>query len=222
VLIGDPVRLNQILINLVGNAVKFTNPNGQVRIMATNGKTDAGYVKILFKVEDNGIGIPRDKLHEIFQSFTQAESDTTRKYGGTGLGLSIVKQLIELQHGEITVESTIGKGTAFTFYVILKPGNANSETHIKHQKRQIDSSPADNMKILLVEDNIINQQLAYDTLKAWNKKIIIEIANNGKIALDKVETFDFDLILMDIQMPEITPTKKQNINYGNDSARPKK
>jgi len=203
ILIGDPVRLNQILINLLGNAVKFTNPDGNVRLMATTGKTDEGYIKILFKVEDNGIGIPRDKLHEIFQSFTQAESDTTRKYGGTGLGLSIVKQLIELQRGEITVESTIGKGTAFTFYVILKPGNPNSETHVKHQKREIDNSPADNMKILLVEDNIINQQLAFDTLKSWNKKIIIDIANNGKIAVEKVEKSDYDLILMDIQMPEM-------------------
>jgi signal transduction histidine kinase/CheY-like chemotaxis protein/HPt (histidine-containing phosphotransfer) domain-containing protein len=203
IIIGDPVRLNQILINLLGNALKFTNPNGHVRLIATTGKTAEGFVKILFKVEDNGIGIPRDKLNEIFQSFTQAESDTTRKYGGTGLGLSIVKQLIELQNGEITVESTLGKGTAFTFYVILKPGNKISDTHIKHQKNEIDSTSADNMKILLVEDNIINQQLAFDTLKSWNKRINIELANNGRIALEKVEKFDYDLVLMDIQMPEM-------------------
>ncbi len=203
IIIGDPVRLNQILINLIGNAIKFTNMGGNVKLLATTGKAEEGFVKILFKVEDNGIGIPREKLNQIFQSFTQGESDTTRKYGGTGLGLSIVKQLIELQNGEITVESAVGKGTAFTFYIILRPGNKLGTNHIKHQSKEIESSMADNMRILLVEDNIINQQLAFDTLKSWNNKIEIELANNGKIALDKVSHNHFDLVLMDIQMPEM-------------------
>lgn len=203
IIIGDPVRLNQILINLLGNAIKFTNPGGKVKLRATKGKSDEGFVKILFKVEDNGIGIPRDKLNQIFKSFTQGESDTTRKYGGTGLGLSIVKQLIELQNGEITVESNLGKGTAFTFFVNLKAGNKLSSKHIKHQKKDINNAAADNMNILLVEDNIINQQLAFDTIKSWNNNVNIELANNGKIALEKIKTSDYHLVLMDIQMPEM-------------------
>lgn len=202
IVIGDPVRLNQILINLLGNAIKFTNPNGFVRLLATTGKTIDGYIKIIFKVEDNGIGIPEDKLKQIFQSFTQGESDTTRKYGGTGLGLSIVKQLIELQDGEITVESQLEKGTAFTFYIILKLGSNNNK-HVVHQNKKIESSDADYMKILLVEDNIINQQLAFDTIRSWNSKIEIEIADNGKIALNKVKQNTYNLVLMDIQMPEM-------------------
>ncbi|MDA3890675.1 MAG: ATP-binding protein [Salinivirgaceae bacterium] len=203
IIIGDPVRLNQILINLLGNSIKFTNEKGSVRLLATKGKSEDGFIKILFKVEDNGIGIPLAKLSDIFQSFTQGESDTTRKYGGTGLGLSIVKQLIELQGGEITVESTIGKGTAFTFYVILKPGIKAIDSHVKHEKQIVDSSATDDMKILLVEDNIINQQLAFDTIKSWNNKINIELANNGKIAVEKLEKTNYDLVLMDIQMPEM-------------------
>ncbi len=201
IIIGDPIRLNQIFINLLGNAIKFTNQKGKVKLLATLGNSDEGFVKILFKVEDNGIGIPREKLKQIFKSFAQGESDTTRKYGGTGLGLSIVKQLIELQDGKIIVESNIGKGTAFTFYVLLKPGNKISKSHIKHQKKEIDNTAANNMKILLVEDNMINQQLAFDTIKLWNNKVDIELAVNGKIALEKVKEFNYHLILMDIQMP---------------------
>lgn len=203
VVIGDPVRLNQILINLLGNAIKFTNSGGFVRLMATHGKTNDDKIKILFKVEDNGIGIPQEKLRDIFQSFTQGESDTTRKFGGTGLGLSIVKQLIELQEGEISVESTVGKGTAFTFYILLKTGKSTPTHIINHEKQNTSQSISNDMKILLVEDNIINQQLAFDTIKSWNNKIAIDLANNGKIALDKVKEKNYDLILMDIQMPEL-------------------
>lgn len=201
IITGDPVRLNQILINLLGNAIKFTNKNGLVRLVATLGKAKDGFVKIIFKVEDNGIGISQNKLNQIFQSFTQGESDTTRKYGGTGLGLSIVKQLIKLQNGEITVDSRIDKGTAFTFYIILKRSDKNTNTLIKHTQKNIESSNADNMRILLVEDNIINQQLAYDTIKSWNINIVVDIAENGKIALSKIEQNNYSLVLMDIQMP---------------------
>ncbi|HAZ00978.1 MAG TPA: hypothetical protein DCY97_02205 [Marinilabiliales bacterium] len=203
VIVGDPVRLNQILINLIGNAIKFTNTGGWVRLMAANGKITDDRIKILFKVEDNGIGIAPDKLAYIFQSFTQGQSDTTRKYGGTGLGLSIVKQLIELQTGEIEVESQTGKGTAFTFYIFMKIGKNRDAVRIKHQSKPTPRLLADHMKILLVEDNLINQQLAYDTIKAWNNKIEIDVAENGKLALEKVEAQTYHLILMDIQMPEM-------------------
>jgi len=201
IMIGDPVRLNQILINLLGNAIKFTNPNGNVRLLATLGQPFNDKIKVLFKVEDNGIGIHPEKLQEIFQSFTQGESDTTRKYGGTGLGLSIVKQLIELQEGEISVESEVGHGTTFTFYIMLKEGKIASESHVKHQINRSTLDNPQDIHILLVEDNLINQQLAYDTIKTWNNQIHVDLAENGKIALEKVEKNDYQIILMDIQMP---------------------
>jgi signal transduction histidine kinase/CheY-like chemotaxis protein/HPt (histidine-containing phosphotransfer) domain-containing protein len=201
IIMGDPVRLNQILMNLLGNAIKFTNPGGYVRLLATKGKVNEDKIKILFKVEDNGIGIPQNKLHNIFQSFTQGESDTTRKYGGTGLGLSIVKQLIELQDGEIDVESSVGKGTAFTFYIMMKIGEKEAIT--PNAQTRADNSAASQMHILLVEDNLINQQLAFDTIKAWNHQIKIDVAENGRIALEKIENGQYNLVLMDIQMPEM-------------------
>ncbi len=203
VIIGDPVRLNQILINLLGNAIKFTQENGTVRLVTTLGQPVGDEIKILFKIEDNGIGIPKDKLNYIFQSFTQGESNTTRKYGGTGLGLSIVKQLIELQKGEISVDSEVNKGTSFTFYILLKEGVNKKISHIKHKKSIVDNKSIKTLNILLVEDNIINQQLAYDTIISWNKDIKIEVAENGLIALNKVKDKKFDLVLMDIQMPEM-------------------
>jgi len=205
VLTGDPVRLNQILTNLIGNSLKFTNPGGWIRVIATNGKMTGETLKILFKIEDNGIGISSEKLKYIFQSFTQGESDTTRKYGGTGLGLSIVKQLIELQEGGIEVESQLGKGTAFTFYIMLQVPNLkeNNKTHRVNQKNQLNCVGSNCMNILLVEDNYINQQMAYDTIMNWNSKITVEIAENGKIAVDKVINGNFHLVLMDIQMPEM-------------------
>lgn len=210
-IIGDPVRLNQILINLLGNSLKFTNPGGTVRLFATKGKIIDNRIKLLFKVEDNGIGISQDKLQNIFQSFTQGESDTTRKYGGTGLGLTIVKQLIELQDGEIAVESKIDKGTVFTFYIMMKTGkNEVAETETA-DIRNTTTADASEMRILLVEDNVINQQLAFDTIKAWNHDIAIDVAENGRIALDKIEGNNYDMVLMDIQMPEmdgIEATKK--------------
>lgn len=200
---GDPVRLNQILINLLGNAMKFTPELGKVKLIARLGQPEGDKLKLLFKVEDNGIGIPKDKLQHIFQSFTQGESNTTRKYGGTGLGLSIVKQLIELQEGEITVDSEVNVGTSFTFYILLSKELKEAGTVPVHQKIISDKSKVQKLNILLVEDNVINQQLAYDTIKAWNKNITIDLAENGLIALNKVQDNDYDLILMDIQMPEM-------------------
>ncbi len=200
---GDPVRLNQILINLLGNSIKFTPNRGFVKLKATMGQPDNNRVKILFKVEDNGIGIPADKFDQIFLSFTQGESNTTRKYGGTGLGLSIVKQLIKLHDGDISVESELGKGTAFTFYLMLMPGNNISSTHIAHKDPPLNQPKPSGLRLLLVEDNLINQQLAVDTIKAWNSDAMIDVAVNGRIALEKVMANHYHLVLMDIQMPEM-------------------
>jgi signal transduction histidine kinase/DNA-binding NarL/FixJ family response regulator len=202
-IIGDPVRLNQILINLLGNAIKFTGEKGKIKLTVNVGSSPEDYIKLLFKVEDNGIGIMPDKLDTIFQSFTQGESDIARRYGGTGLGLSIVKQLITMQNGNINVESKVGKGTTFTFYVILKKTDNDVAKLNINQNKNIVSKNADNMHILLVEDNLINQQLAFDTLKSWNSTIKIDLANNGRIALEKTKNNNYNLILMDIQMPEM-------------------
>jgi signal transduction histidine kinase/CheY-like chemotaxis protein/HPt (histidine-containing phosphotransfer) domain-containing protein len=198
---GDPVRINQILINLLGNSLKFTDVRGSIKLFVTRGQSTPDKVKLLFKVQDNGIGISKDKLGQIFNSFTQGDRDTTRKYGGTGLGLSIVKQLIELHNGEISVESELGVGTSFTFYLILKEGAVKPEGHIKHQKAGKSQPRTGKINILLVEDNLINQQLAFDTIKSWNPDIHIDTATNGKIALEMVIAGYYDIILMDIQMP---------------------
>jgi len=200
ILIGDPVRLNQIIINLLGNSIKFTNNNGLIKLIVTVSSINNNSVKLIFKIEDNGIGIHSDKLNHIFESFTQAENDPNRKYGGTGLGLAIVKQLIELQNGKIMVESERNKGTAFTFYIILEK-STNKKIDNNNKTDDINPSNIDNLNILLVEDNIINQTLTYDILKLWNNNIYIDIADNGEIALNRIEQNNYDLILMDIQMP---------------------
>ncbi len=201
VLIGDPTRLNQILLNLLSNAIKFTPDNGEICCsikLKSRAKAD---VEIEFSVSDNGIGMTDEQLPNVFQAFTQAESSTTRKFGGTGLGLSIVKNLIELQDGEIFVKSQINKGTTFTF--ILPFGIGSDLVIDKRSDKQISVSQheAENIKILLVEDNKINQQLALDTIRTWQSEILVEVAENGVMALDMLEKKNYSMIFMDIQMP---------------------
>jgi len=149
-LVGDPYRLNQILINLLGNSIKFTNKGGKISLGIEVTKKENNDLDIGFKVADTGIGISKEKLKTIFTSFTQAESNTTRKYGGTGLGLSIVKQLIELQNGKIEVDSELNKGTSFLFTLGFKIGSSDS---LNNYKTDILDSESDNLdiKILLVE-----------------------------------------------------------------------
>lgn len=201
-LVGDPVRLNQILINLVGNALKFTESGG-VRVLADLAENDGDAAHVRFRVEDTGIGIPKDKQALIFQSFSQASSDTTRKYGGTGLGLAIVKELVELQEGELDLESTEGVGTTFT--VTLRYPVALSPPQLPALRGEPASLKG--ARILLVEDNEVNQFVAYRMLEQWGA--LVSIAENGRIAVERVaESADdpssgFDLVLMDIQMPEM-------------------
>jgi signal transduction histidine kinase len=157
VLCGDPVRLNQILINLIGNAIKFTEKgevNVNVKLLEEN-ETD---VKLEFSVQDTGIGIAEGNLKSVFESFTQESSSTTRKYGGTGLGLAITKQLIELQGGSISVSSEIGVGSKFLFFLSIKKGSTQVASESKNDNKQ--SHAFSDVKILLVEDNLINQKVA--------------------------------------------------------------
>ncbi|HLG04326.1 MAG TPA: PAS domain S-box protein, partial [Bacteroidia bacterium] len=204
-LTGDPTRLSQILSNLVSNGIKFSRPNGSVRISAdyvpeSYRDDNSNTARVQFRVMDTGIGISADKIKTIFDSFTQAKAETTRIYGGTGLGLTIVKQLIELQGGKIEVQSTEDEGSLFSFD--LKFGKA-----AKSEEESIDALIPENsvylpnLKVLLVEDNPINQKLTSIILRGW--KFDVDIAENGKIAIDKMNAKDYDLILMDIQMPEM-------------------
>ncbi|MCE9540266.1 MAG: response regulator [Bacteroidetes bacterium] len=198
-LIGDPTRLNQILLNLVGNGIKFTN-QGEVKIIAELQSDVNGIEELKFSVIDTGIGIPEDKLKTLFKAFTQVSNETTRKYGGTGLGLVIAKQLVELQGGTISVQSKVGEGSTFNFYLKFKKGNA-LESSDKGGNENFEIKELVGLKVLLVEDNLLNQILAKKVLTDWKMKV--DTAENGLIAIDKLQKNDFDIILMDIQMPEM-------------------
>ncbi|MES2763579.1 MAG: ATP-binding protein [Bacteroidota bacterium] len=197
---GDPTRLTQILINLIGNALKFTE-QGSVNLIVDVIQANEKNADLKFSVKDTGIGISEEKIAEIFERFTQAKSDTSRIFGGTGLGLSIAKKLVELQSGSIQVESTKGIGSVFTFKIPYKIAVAiKPEPNVKSDK--IEKTMIEtNMKVLVVEDNILNQKLAGFILNDWGFEY--DICNNGKLATEKLKTHTYDIILMDIQMPEM-------------------
>ncbi len=196
---GDPTRLNQIITNLVSNAIKFTEIGG-VNISVDVMEETTKNIAVKITVTDTGIGIPKEKLHNIFDSFTQASADTSRKYGGTGLGLSISKKLAEMQGGNITVESTLGKGSAFTVHLTMEKASSNSPAE-KAEVFEWENFDISGSVVLLVEDNEVNQLVAKQFLK--NKEIKVDVANNGMVALEKIKSMDYDLVLMDLQMPEM-------------------
>ena len=199
-LVGDPTRLNQILINLAGNAVKFTD-KGYVEISVTLQKIAAGKLWLRFDVIDTGIGIGAEYVDKIFDSFTQAGADTTRKFGGTGLGLTISKQLAGLMGGEITVQSELNKGTTFTTIIPLEESDV--QEFVK-QDSLLDShamQKLNHLTVLLVEDNEFNRMVAEDTLKETIPGISLHIAVNGLEAVNRLKEETFDVVLMDIQMP---------------------
>ena len=198
VVIGDPGRLYQVLINLVGNAIKFTQ-KGKVRLLAD--QTEQG---TCFRVADTGIGIPEDKLHKLFEAFTQADAGTTRQYGGTGLGLSISKTLVELHGGHITVKSEEGAGAEFSFVI---PYKAGTEAMLPQEAQPVNHASLRGIRVLVAEDNEYNQVVVVDSLHNLVKDVQIEVAENGKIALQKLEAHDYDVILMDANMPKWTAWK---------------
>jgi len=200
-LLGDPTRLNQVLINLVGNAIKFTN-QGSVKIAVAVINETPEDISLRFSIADTGIGIPPESVDKIFQGFTQASSDTTRKYGGTGLGLAISKELVELQGGEISVTSKLNEGSTFVFWLKFKKDSSLRDTREPGTvEKKVDEFRLDNVRVLLVEDNLFNQMLASKILENWHCKV--EVAENGLVAVDKAAKMDFDVILMDIQLPEM-------------------
>ncbi len=199
--VGDPGRLSQILTNLIGNAVKFTD-EGSVTTRVKLKKESKKQVTLSFEVEDTGIGIAPEKQRLIFESFSQSEAYTTRKYGGTGLGLAITKKLIELQDSQLQVESEPGVGSKFHFdlkFGVSKKANRKEERIVIHGQsdEQYDLS---GLNILLVEDNPINQFVAEKFLTKWHASI--KIANNGIEAMELISDHYFDIVLMDLQMPE--------------------
>ncbi|MDN5204830.1 ATP-binding protein [Fulvivirgaceae bacterium BMA10] len=198
-LVGDQVRLGQILTNLISNAIKFTN-EGHVKLDVALQEEHDDSISIYFSVEDTGIGIHKDRLEHIFQSFSQAEADIVRKYGGTGLGLSIIKGLLELFNSRIEVESELGKGSKFYFTLKFKKCDESfTDTVIVNQFKFDENLKFDKMDLLLVEDNEVNQLIASKFLNKWN--ISVDFAENGEIALEKVKKKDYDLVLMDLHMP---------------------
>lgn len=199
-LLGDPVRLNQILINLISNAVKFTHSGKiEVRCSAEEKKKNSCRVKI--QVLDTGVGVPRDKIDTIFESFSQADASVTRKYGGSGLGLTIVKQLAELQGGTIEVQSEEHQGSNF---IVRIPYGYGKSVQIKkavipETSRSLNAITLNNMKILLVEDNDINRLYAKSILVRWGCRV--DIAENGLVAIEKIKNNFYSVVLMDVQMP---------------------
>ena len=200
-LAGDPVRIQQILNNLVSNAIKFTE-RGEVTIHAScDAEPDAqGKRKVRFAVSDTGIGIPADKLDSIFDPFAQAEDSTTRRFGGTGLGLTIVARLAELMHGSIKVSSTPGQGTRFDVELTLATASKQADRTVT-----LDQTEAQRRlfgkRVLLVEDTPVNQKIAEKLLTRYGCEVTT--ANNGIEALEAATRQSFDVILMDMQMPEM-------------------
>ena len=200
-LVGDPLRLRQILLNLLGNAMKFTE-FGRLDVEVDQDPEDGQPGALLFRVKDTGIGIPEDKLASIFESFSQADSSTTRKYGGTGLGLAISKRLVGLMGGKIWVESTVGRGSTFLFTAKLGVStqvaavSSSPETSAEHKSVQQPSATA---HILLADDSEDNRFLIGEYLK--QSPYVVDFAENGEIALAKMKADHYDLVLMDAHMP---------------------
>lgn len=194
---GDPTRLGQIAINLIGNGIKFTE-TGTIHVAVAVVKN-----KLRVTVKDTGIGIVPQKLEKIFELFEQAENSTTRKYGGTGLGLSITRQLVEMQHGRIWVESESGVGSEFIFELPLFPVEQGKETRDRVSEGELKKMATDlaGIRILLVEDNEFNIMVATDDLNYYIHDLQLGFAKNGQEAIEKFNEGTWDVILMDIQMP---------------------
>ena len=197
---GDPLRLRQIVANLLSNAIKFTE-KGWVSVRQSVSAEADGKLTMVLDVADTGSGIPAEKVPLIFEKFTQADSSISRKYGGTGLGLAITKRLVELQGGQIRVESRVGRGSTFTVEIPFETAPA-SEPAVEPPLEQRTAVPATKQaRLLLVEDNAVNQRVVLAMLR--KKNYAIDVANNGQEALDKLQraTEPYNLILMDVQMP---------------------
>ncbi|HEY0031274.1 MAG TPA: ATP-binding protein [Bacteroidia bacterium] len=204
-LMGDPMRLRQIILNLASNAIKFTS-EGKISLRIQLLEEDAERATVKFELSDTGIGIPENKLENIFNNFEQAHLNTSNSYGGTGLGLAIVKQLVELQGGTVFVNSITGEGSTFGFILTFDKANAEIEKEIVPDLKYIANSAIaetliDNVKVLVAEDLPLNQLLIKIILAEFG--FDLDIAGNGKIAIEKLRQNKYDIVLMDLQMPEM-------------------
>jgi signal transduction histidine kinase/CheY-like chemotaxis protein/HPt (histidine-containing phosphotransfer) domain-containing protein len=204
--VGDPGRLRQILVNLLGNAIKFTSM-GQIAVKVARKHTDSGELLLHFSVADSGIGIAADKLKSIFEAFSQEDSSTTRRFGGTGLGLTISTRLVEALGGQMWVESELGHGSVFQFTMRVEVdrsqtqvGGQSTQPQLGVERSSTATHPTQRtLNVLLVEDNAINQKLAIALLERWGHHVTV--AENGKLAVERVATQVFDVVLMDMMMP---------------------
>jgi signal transduction histidine kinase/ActR/RegA family two-component response regulator len=201
-ILGDSTSITQILINLLGNAVKFTETGG-VSVHVAGQPQENGKIKLLFSIKDTGIGIPQDRISSLFQSFSQVDMSTTRKYGGTGLGLAISKKLVELMGGTIWAQSEIGRGS--TFYFTISADTATPKQYLEAKETLPETDLKQNrrgqLKLLLAEDNLVNQKVALHMLKKLG--IRADVAANGLEVLLALERQSYDVVLMDVQMPEL-------------------
>ena len=197
VLMGDPHRINQIILNLVDNAIKFTE-DGEVCIAINVTHETEKVISVSFEISDTGIGIRRSRIDSIFDSFKQETTHTTRQYGGTGLGLAITKNLIQLMDSKIHLESTFGEGSKFSFELELKKSKNKKIIAGAPDNR---TSPLRDLKILVVDDNALNREIFFDLINSYKNNVEVEMADDGKMALLKVKQSKYDIILMDIQMP---------------------
>ena len=213
--VGDPTRIRQVYINLLGNAVKFTE-EGEIKIKVEVARQNGSKIKIISSIEDTGIGIPADKLSELFKPFSQVDGSEGKKFGGTGLGLVICKEFLNLMDGDIKVESAENVGTKFTFHFYVEPALSNilgkkqsgnkehKNTTLENMNVQLDKTLFEQRKkykILLAEDNLINQKVAIRTLTSFGYQV--DAVLNGEQAVSEHKSKNYDLILMDIQMPEV-------------------
>jgi PAS domain S-box-containing protein len=200
---GDPTRLRQGLLNFAGNAVKFTE-RGKIVLRTVLEKEDSRGLHVRIEVEDTGIGIDVDKLGKLFEAFTQADASTTRKFGGTGLGLAITRRLARMMGGDAGAASQLGQGSRFWFTALLQRGQGAMPTVDKAQTRNVAAELSLNRagaRILLAEDNAINREVAIDILRTVG--LDVDVAVDGRAAVDQVRQHDYDLVLMDMQMPEL-------------------
>jgi PAS domain S-box-containing protein len=198
---GHEDMLRQVLLNLLSNSIKFTN-TGSVDLSVQLVTVNQNSAIIKFTVSDTGVGIPDEKKENIFLPFVQADGSFTRTHGGTGLGLAIAKKLVEIQGGELRMSSQVGVGSSFYFTLIF-PVTESEDEKTKNQEQNAVPPAPEGLRILLVEDNPFNQMVAVDTLQEWSSTLKVDVAENGKAAIDLLKANQYDLVLMDIQMPEM-------------------
>jgi hypothetical protein len=196
VLCGDSARMRQIFVNLIGNAIKFTDQGG-IRVDVRFSEQSDGLVRLTCAVIDSGIGIPKERRDRLFKAFSQVDTSTTRHYGGTGLGLAICARLCEAMGGDISVESVVGHGSTFHFSLVFEYGGQG----IKPAPKQHESASAGlpELRVLLVEDHPVNRTLALELLDKLGQRV--EVAENGRQAVDLMSAHEYDVVLMDVQMP---------------------